>query len=406
VTERLLAAGPGARWPLACFLALGAFWGSWAACLPALKVQTAASDGELGLALVAIGVGALPGMLASGRLWQRFGWWLLPAAAVAFALAALGPIVARDPPTLGVLLLLVGAGSGALDVAMNSAVSDVEVAANRRLMYGAHALFSLAVLVASVASGLAREAGAGPAQLLPLSTLVLLVVAAGSATAARHGEAGVADARRAEQAQANLWPLLRAIAGLATLCMLAFLIEDALQNWSALLLETELGAQPAIGGAAPGIFAGAMFIGRSSGQWLGARYTDRSLLSGGAVVAGIGLLVTATASLELVALAGLAAAGAGVALVAPALFARAGRAADAGSRGAAISALTIFGYSGFVIGPMLVGLVAQAAGLRVAIGTLALLAGLLALGGLTVLGRAPAVGRFAGGEELLRTGRG
>jgi MFS family permease len=394
-----------ARWPLACFLVMGVFWGTWAALLPQIKAQLGATDGELGLAMVGAGVGSLPAMIATGRLWRRLGWWLLPATCVAFAVACLGPLLATTPLALGVALVFVGASSGALDVAMNSAVSDVEVAQDRRLMYGAHALFSLAVLVASVSTGLARQVGAGLAPMLSVSALLFAVVAVGATTAARQASLGRSVAGSGVQSVGRL--AVRVLATLAVLCALSFLIEDAIQNWSALLLEREIGSGPAIGGAGPGVFAGAMFLGRSAGQWLGARFSDRALLIGGAVVAAVGLVLAATAVTAPVALVGLGLGGAGVALVAPALFARAGRLTDAAGRGAAIATMTTFGYLGFVIGPVVVGLVAQTVGLRAAFGLMAGLAAALAIAGAIALGtRTSEPGSVVLGEELLRTSRG
>jgi len=392
-----------ARWPLACFLAMGLFWGTWAALLPDIKAQVGASDGELGLAMVAAGLGSLPAMIITGRLWRQLGWWLLPVTATAFALSALGPIFVSSPLALGVALFFVGASSGALDVSMNSAVSDVEVAQDRRLMYGAHALFSLAVLVASVGTGLARQVGVGVGPPLLLTALVFAVAAAGTATAGR----ATAGARPGSATRPSpISPVvIRALAALAFLCALSFLIEDAIQNWSALLLEREIGTGPAIGGAGPGVFAGAMFVGRSAGQWLGGRFSDRALLCGGALVAAAGLLLSATATAAVVALVGLAMGGAGVALVAPALFARAGRLADHNSRGAAIATLTTFGYLGFLFGPVIMGGVAEVGGLRLAFVTMTALALLLAAAGFITL-RSPRTAHIAIGQELLRTGRG
>lgn len=385
-------------------MAIGVFWGTWAALLPDIRLQVGASDGELGLAMVGAGIGSLPAMVVIGRLWRRARWWLLPATGFAFAAATLGPIFATTPVALGVALFFVGASSGALDVAMNSAVSDVEALHGRRLMYGAHALFSLAVLGGSVTTGFARQAGAGPAAMLPVAALVFGVVGLGSLFAARQ----VATLpSRGDGAGETLGRLaIGLLATLAVLCALAFLIEDALQNWSALLLEREIGSGPAIGGAGPGIFAGAMFIGRTSGQWLGARYSDRALLTVGAIVAAGGLILAASAVAAPVALVGLGLAGGGVALVAPALLARAGRLADERGRGAAIATMTTVGYLGFVVGPMFVGLLSQAAGLRVAVGSLAGLAIMLAVAGAVTLRSAGSPGAFAAGEELLRTGRG
>jgi MFS family permease len=392
-----------ARWPLACFLAMGLFWGTWAALLPEIKTQVGASDGELGLAMVAAGVGSLPAMIMTGRLWRRLGWWLMPVTAIAFALSALGPIVASTPLALGVALFFIGASSGALDVSMNSAVSDVEVTQNRRLMYGAHALFSLAVFVASIGTGLARQAGVASGPPLVASAIAFVIVAAGTVTVARV----LGPARPGmEKASTPISPrIVRAIAALAFLCALSFLIEDAIQNWSALLLEAEIGTGPAIGGAGPGVFAGAMFVGRSAGQWLGGRFSDRALLTSGALVAAAGLLLSATATVAAVALVGLGIGGAGVALVAPALFARAGRLADQHSRGAAIATLTTFGYLGFLVGPVIMGGVAELGGLRLAFVTMTSLALVLAVAGFVTL-RSPRPARVAIGQELLRTGRG
>ncbi len=389
--------------PIACFAALGIYWGAWAALIPDLKAQTGASDGELGIAMLVSGAGAIGAMLIVGRLWRRLGWNLVPITGVLFGLATFGPALATSPLALTVALLLVGAGSGALDVAMNAAVSDVEASEDARLMYGAHALFSLAVLLASVATGLAREAGAQPLPVLATVAVAIVVVALANIRSSRRHAVSAQAAERAAQAGRS-FALPAALFGLALLCAVGYLIEDAAQNWSALHLERSLGATPAIGGAAPGIFAGTMFIGRSMGQRLGRRFTERQMVSGGAALAAAGLALLTLAADPTVALAGLALAGTGIAVVAPALYGRAGRSVAAAQRGAAIARLTVFGYTGFVIGPALIGFLAEGFGLRAGLGVLALLAVGLAISGVIVL-RGPERAALDEGEELLKTGR-
>ena len=390
-----------AFWPLACFAALGSFWGTWAALVPDLKAQVGASDAELGAALLCAGIGALPAMLLAGRVWQRFGWWMLPACGLIFAVTILTPIAATTPVLLGITAALAGAGSGALDVSMNAAISDVEAEHNARLMFGAHAMFSLAVLLAAVGTGLLRQAGIGPEFALSFVALFVAIVAIGSIAAARTAKhpAGVADATDVPA------PGLSAIAFLAALCAAAFLVEDAIQNWSALHLETSMGASPALGGAAPGVFAGAMFVGRLAGQRIGDRFSERKLLSGGALVAAGGTVMLALAPVPFVALVGLALAGGGISMVAPALFARAGRQASPSGRATAIARVTTIGYTGFIIGPALVGFIAEATSLRIAIATLAILALVVAAGGWVLLRGDETDGTFDEGEELLKTGR-
>lgn len=389
--------------PVACFAALGIYWGAWAALIPDLKVQTGASDAELGLAMLVSGAGAIGAMLVLGRVWARFGWNLLPVTAVLFGLATLGPALATSPLTLTIALGFVGAGSGALDVAMNSAVSDVEASEDARLMYGAHALFSLGVLVASFTTGFARELGAEPLPVLGTVSVAIVVVGLANVPGARR-HAGTAQAAARVAAARVPAALPRALFSLAILCAVGYLIEDAAQNWSALHLERNLFASPAVGGAAPGVFAAAMFIGRSAGQRVGRRFTERQMVSGGAAIAAVGLAGLTLAPAPPMALAGLAVAGAGIAVVAPALYGRAGRSVGDAQRGAAIARLTVFGYTGFVIGPALIGFLAQGFGLRFGLAMLAFLAVGLSIAGAYVL-RGPEKTEFQEGEELLKAGR-
>jgi len=390
------------RWPLACFAALGSFWGAWAALMPDLKLQVDASDGELGAALLCAGIGALPAMLLAGRLWPRLGWWMLPICGVIFAATIVTPIFAFSPVTLAIAGALAGAGSGALDVSMNAAVSDVEAESGSRLMFGAHAIFSLAVLLAAVATGFLRQAGVGTAPVLLVVSLFVAVVALGSITAARTARRPGHTTNTSTDAAA---PAVSGIAFLAALCAAAFLVEDAVQNWSALHIETGLGAGPALGGAAPGVFAGAMFVGRLLGQRIGDRFSERLLLSGGALVAAVGTAILAFAPIPFVALVGLALAGGGISTVAPALFARAGRMASPDQRAAAIARVTTIGYSGFIVGPALVGAIAQTTSLSLAIATLALLALVVAAGGWALMRGDETPATFVEDEEFLRTGR-
>src|SRR5918996_363896 len=135
---------------------MGLFWGAWAALIPDIKRVVDAPDGPFGLALLAVGAGALPAMLIAGRLWTRLGRSLLVIAVVAFGMSSLLPLGVTTLLSLALVLLALGASSGALDVAMNSEISEIEARTGRRLMFGAHALFSLGVLVASFSTGLLR----------------------------------------------------------------------------------------------------------------------------------------------------------------------------------------------------------------------------------------------------------
>src|SRR3989442_2712612 len=173
--ERLMSSRP----VVAGFAALGLFWGAWAALLPNVQRATGATKSELGLALLCVAVGAIPGTLLAGRLIDRFGSPVLPLASVAFAAAVTLPGLARSVPTLAAGLVAAGATSGAMDVALNARIAGIEARRGARRMQLAHAFYSAGVVVGAVSAGVARQLGAGREPIL--LALAALIPAAGLA---------------------------------------------------------------------------------------------------------------------------------------------------------------------------------------------------------------------------------
>jgi predicted MFS family arabinose efflux permease len=356
------------RGPLAAFFVFGFLWGGWAALVPAVQEAAGASKGELGLALLFVAVGSLPAMLLTGRELDRRGMRILPWLLAALAVAAVLPAFAGSVPALAAALLLLGAASGALDVGINSAVSELEARRETRLMQLAHALFSAGVLVGALAVGVAREAGAGRLEVLGGIALVVLAAAALNLGHER-AEPRPATARRLR--------LSRAAIPFGIACGAAFVIEGGMENWGALFLERELEAGPAVSALAPAAYGGAMMLGRLSGQGLERRLGDTLLLAGAMGVALAGLVAVALAPSVPVAVAAFFVGGAGISIAAPALFGAAGRNASPVERGNAVATATTLGYLGFLVGPPFVGVTAEVVGLRTSFAALALVAAAL-----------------------------
>ena len=369
-----------AKGPLFAFAAFGAYWGAWGVLVPDIKEQVSASVAQLGLALLAVALAALPAMLVTGRIVDRVGLRILPLTLVFLGCAVLLPGLAGSVPQLFLALAVVGLASGAVDVVINVAASNVETSGGPRVMQVAHALFSAGFLVAAVAVGLARGAGVGPLPILAGIAALALVAAALNR--------GYPDVPRV--VSPRRFTFSRRLLALGLLCALAFVIEGGIEGWSALFLETELQASPAVGGLGPGCFAAAMVAGRLAGQWLELRLGDRVLLACGAATAAIGLCLAAIAPAVPFALLGFALGGAGVSVAAPVLFGAAGRGAPDSERGSAVASVTTISYLGFLAGPPLIGAVSGALSLRAGIGLLAVIALLLAV---TAAGAREALGR-------------
>lgn len=364
---------------LLTFVVFGVFWGSWAALLPAVQRLAAIGDGDLGLALAAVAVAALPTMPLAGRLVDRHGVArLLPRALVGFAVVCPLPGLARGPVGLVLALLSLGATTGVLDVTVNTATAAWERLEADRLMAAGHGCFSLGVLAGSTATGVARDLGVGPLPVLLVVSALLLAAAAGQP---EHRRPPVQEQRAAGVRLGPVLLLLGAcIAG-------AFLLEDALTSWSALHLERGLGAPPRIGGLGPGLFAAAMMTGRFSAHALVRPGREvRVVGAGGALVAGAVVLL-AFAPSPAVGLAALVLAGAGTSVLAPTLFSAVGARSAPGRQGADLAAVTALGYAGFVLGPPAVGLVSGLTSLPTALALLSVVALLLAVAAPLVLHR-------------------
>jgi MFS family permease len=354
------------------FAAFGAFWGTWGAVLPAVQSHAGVDDGQLGLALLCIGAGALASMRLAGTIVDRWGAPALPASLAAFAAAAALPGLATSTAGLCAALLVLGATSGAVDVAINAEGVRSEAATSRPVLSLAHGTFSASVVAGSLAAGALRSAGAGPQLVLVLVGVVVVTIAAALLRAP-----AAAGGRR--PAGASLRRLPRTLVVLGGLCALAFFVENAWQSWGAVHLESDLDASPALGALAPALFAGAAALSRLGGHGLAGRVNEVALLRAGAALGAAGTLLGALAPGAALALVGVVVAGAGISICAPVLFSIAGRGADEAVRGAAVSIVTTIAYLGFLVGPAAVGLLASAATLRASLAAVAGVAVVLAL---------------------------
>jgi MFS family permease len=352
------------------FGVFGFFWGGWGALLPEIKSATGATDARLGWILLFIAAGALPGMLAAGRVADRRGSRALTPALLLFAGAALLPAFVTSTIQAAAALVVVGVTSGGLDVVINAAVAAYEAETRRRLMGLAHAGFSGGVLAGAASVGMARNLGAGRIQiLLAVSACIVVVAGANRPVSLR----AVPPAPRS--ATAN-----RPLLVLGLLCALAFLIEDGLLSWSAIHLEETLGASPLVGGLGPASLAAAMVAGRALVQWQGAVLSEKAVVGIGGVAGTAGALVVASAPSAWAALVGVALTGAAIAACAPSILSVAGRVGGPGLHGWAIARVTTVAYIGFIVGPPLVGGVAGVGGLRVGLAVLAAVSAALAAG--------------------------
>ncbi|MGY4975311.1 MFS transporter [Streptomyces sp. NEAU-S7GS2] len=366
------------RIALTAFFAMDGFlFAGWVVRIPAIKAQTGAGAGTLGLALLGVSAGAVAFMMIAGRLCRRFGSpAVTAAAAAALSLSIVLPPLTRSATALGLVLLVFGAAYGALNVAMNSAAVALIDALRRPVMPGFHAAFSLGGMLGAGLGGLLAGSLSATVHLLLLAAVGLLVTVVAGRALCGHPVPEVPERLPAAEGpgsvRAGRARRLVLVFGLIALCTAYG--EGAMADWGALHLSQDLGAGPGTAAAGYAVFALAMTVGRLSGTAAVQRFGAARALIAGGTTATAGMLLGALAPTAWAACAGFAVAGLGLANIFPIALARAGE--TGGPDGVAVASTV--GYGGMLLGPPAIGFLAEAVGLPAALTTVALLAALAA----------------------------
>ncbi|MGW0121779.1 MFS transporter [Streptomyces sp. NPDC003327] len=366
------------RSALTLFFALDGFlFAGWVVRIPAVKQQTGASAGDLGLALLGVSAGAVVTMTLTGRLCRRHGSHAVTVAtAVLLSLSVALPALTRSPLALGLVLLVFGAAYGGINVAMNSAAVDLVTALRRPVMPSFHAAFSLGGMLGAGLGGLLAGSLSPTAHLLGLTLVGLALTAAAGPVLLRHpapvppeslpAAADPSGAAAGKPSRATRRTVV--VFGVIALCTAYG--EGALADWGALHLAQDLHAHPGVAAAGYSVFALTMTAGRLSGTLLLERLGQTRTLVAGGLTAAVGMLLGALAPTVWGALLGFAVTGLGLANIFPVAVARAG--ALAGSSGVATA--STLGYGGMLLGPPSIGFLADWFSLPVALTTVAVLA--------------------------------
>ncbi len=356
----ILSTMSAARTGIAAFAAMGVVWGTFAAVLPDLKAMLGVDETQLGLLMFMTPIAAVCAMLLAPRIGAGLGRVALPVSAGAMALAFMLPGHAAVIWMFPLAMLACGAATGLTDVLMNARVAALENARGLHLMNLTHAAYSFGYAGAAMATGAMRSWGWSPAWVMGITAFCALVLAL--LTIERDGRiAGLMAPKGRAAGRLGLVPVIG-----GGMVLIAFMTENAAENWSALHIEKTLGGSPAEGAAGPAAMALTMGFARLAGQGIVARVNPYWLMRGGAVVAACGALIAAGAVSPFMAYAGFIVMGIGASVIAPTAFSLVGRQAAPEARARAVARATLLGYFGYFFGPPLVGFLGGTFGLRAA----------------------------------------
>lgn len=352
------------------FLSGGIGIGAWAASLPLLSQKMDFDKGELGLLLLGFALGAIVLMVATGRFIDRLrSDYLSLAGSLTFGLCIfLIPFVSHTYE-LAFLVFIAGAGFGTLDVSMNTDASQLERETKRHLMSSLHAAFSVGNLIGAFIIGKIVSHGGTFQLCLGAAGIFVVLCSLATRLLGRDGTngrgnsdlaTGISRDLRLSNAQRTLILLF------GLLAFMSMLAEGGMMDWTAIFLVSNLGAPESVGAYAFGIFAGAMAFGRFVGDIATHKIGHVNLIRLGGTICAISVIVMLTSGNITVTLVALAICGLGVANMVPAVFASAGHIGREAA-GKAMSIVTTMGYTGLLLGPALLGFVAQTFNLTVSL---------------------------------------
>ncbi len=365
------------------FLVNGLAFASVIARTPALQGSLGLSLGQFGLLLLCLSGGAVAGLPLSGPLVTRSGparGVLLGMLAVTAGLALIGvSLITGAVPVAAAGLALCGLGSGVWDVSMNVEGADVERRVGGSLMPRLHAAFSIGTVAgAGIGAGAAAVGLPLEVQLFAVAALIPLIALPITRPFLNH-IAPKGDDGRPGVRVLDVWREPRTL--LVGLLVLGFAFtEGSANDWIAIAFVEGYGSSETVGAVAFGFFVSAMTIGRMFGGAMLDRFGRVAVLRATAAVALVGLLLVLLGGSTPVALAGALLWGIGASLGFPVGMSAA--ADDPEKAAARVSVVSSIGYTAFLAGPPLIGLLAEHTGilraLFVVVGALVL--GLLAAG--------------------------
>lgn len=349
------------------FFIAGFTFASWASRIPDIKTKLALSDAGLGGVLFALPVGLMVSMPFSGFLVSRFG-----SRNVVIVTALLYPltlIVLGLSPTillLSAILFLFGFWGNLFNISVNTQAVGVEALYGRSIMASFHGLWSLAGFAGAALGTLMISIQIAPFAHFCIVCAIsfLLVITTFKYTLPHKNNSN------------SKQPLFAKPDGsILKLGLIAFgclVCEGTMFDWSGVYFQKVVKAAPNLTTLGYVAFMSSMAAGRFIADWLVTKFGVKRMLQFSGIVIAIGLLIAVIFPYLVAASAGFLLVGIGVSSVVPLVYGLAGKSTTM-SPGMALAAVSTIGFLGFLLGPPLIGFIAEAAGLRLSFTVIAIL---------------------------------
>ncbi len=337
------------------FFAGGFIISTWAPMIPYIKQDLSIEPDVLGLLLLSIGLAAFLFMPVSGVLNRYFGCRAVVTAATAVMAAVL--IVLPWLPAVSwyfVALFILGGAMGTLDVGMNLNSVVVERVSGKRILSSVHAFWSIGCFCGAGLFALLAKIG------LSVPWIAILHAALTGAVMLYFYPRLLPFHGDGSQKVFTLPRGIIVILGIMT--CLSFLAEGAIMDWSGVLLSEAKNVDLSEAGLGFAAYSAAMLAMRLVGDRIVQKAGEIPVIIGGSLIGAAAFLgITHFESLWAL-LPCFLLLGVGMANVVPTFYSILAHQNDM-PMDSAVTAITCMGYSGVILGPSILGFLAQHFGL-------------------------------------------
>ena len=340
------------------FFLSGLCFASWASRIPSIQHNLGLTEAGLGGVLFALPIGLMVSLPIAGFMVAKFGSRIIVISAAVLYSCTL-PFIGLADKTwqLMTVLFVFGLGGNLLNIAMNTQGVGVEGIYARSILASFHGIWSLAGFTGAAIGTLMISQHIAPYHhFLIVSALALVIVLSASSftlKSDRNSAVGQPIFVKPDKSLLNL--------GMIAFCCM--ICEGAMFDWSGVYFQKVVKAKAAWIGAGYTAFMSTMAAGRFVADWLVTRFGIQRMLQASGIVIAAGLLIAIILPDIGSSIAGFILVGAGVSSVVPLVYSAAGKSKKV-SPGVALAAVSTIGYLGFLIGPPVIGFIAEASSLR------------------------------------------
>ena len=357
----------------AYFFCCGLVFSTWAARIPFIKDRFELNDAALGGILFMLPLGSVSALPMAGWVIGRFGSRRVTAfSAMIYAFLLWQLSVVNAIVTLSLVLFLFGFVGDLMNISMNTQGLSVQRLLKKPILSGLHAQWSFGALAGAIAGGWSLRISLTTHQHFLIITVLVALVSI------LFSNFMVADSPQEDTGRKNFtWPD-KSIFLLGMICFCNTMAEGAMADWSSLYYRQLIDDNSHVTTTGYVAFTLAMAVGRLGGDRViqTLRYRKTLMLNG--LLTTTGLILAIAWPHPVAVIIGYALVGLGVSSVIPIVYMIVGKSSNL-APAAALSAVSAIGFTGFLIGPPVIGLIAQHSGLRLSLLVIALLGGMIFL---------------------------